>query len=265
MLKANYHTHTTYCDGKNTPEEIAIAAIEMGLEYLGFSGHVDVSPVMDVPAYLTDVRRVQEKYRNRIGILCGGELDNLYHDRHPEGFDYLIGSVHHMKKDNEILAIDWKEEIFLHLLNDYYGHDGYRLCRDYFRMIAETYGKGSCDWIGHYDLITRFNSTLHFVDENDGRYLKTAYEVLEYLVGENLPLEINTKLADRGKIYPGKAILKKLKEFGGEIIFSSDAHREEDLLHGFDRGIELARECGFRYAKILRREGCTTLFMDVPI
>ena len=265
MLKANYHTHTSFCDGTNTPEEIVKKALEMNIEHLGFSSHVDISPVMDVPAYLCEVHRIQEKYRSQLDILCGGELDNMYLDRSPQGFDYLIGSVHHMKAGNEILAIDWKEDIFLHLLNDHYDSDGYRLCRDYYRLVAETYGKGKCDWIGHYDLITRFNDRFHYIDENDRRYLNTAFEVLEYLVKEGLPLEINTKLADRGRIYPGSAILKKLNELGGKIIFSSDAHRAEDLLHGFDEGIEHAKKCGFKQTNILIKLDGRIGYVDVPI
>ena len=264
-LKANYHTHTYFCDGLNTPEEMAEAAVRMGMEHLGFSGHVDVSPEMDVPAYLAEVRRIQEKYRDRIEILCGGELDNLYPDRSLAGFDYLIGSVHHFRAGDEVLAIDWTEEILLHLLRDYYGGDGYRLCKTYFRTVAETYGKGKCDFIGHYDLITRFSGALHYVDENDRRYLEPAYETMEYLVREGLPLEINTKLADRGKIYPGKALLKKLRELDGEILLSSDAHRAEDLMHGFEQGLEAARICGFDHVLILRREGKRIRFADVPI
>ena len=35
----NYHTHTTYCDGKSTPEEIVLEAIRFGMDTIGFSGH----------------------------------------------------------------------------------------------------------------------------------------------------------------------------------------------------------------------------------
>lgn len=265
MIRANYHTHTSFCDGKNTPEEYVQAALEIGLEHLGFSSHVDISPVMDVPAYLAEVRKIQGKYEGRLDILCGGELDNMYPDRAPEGFDYLIGSVHHMKAGDEILAVDWKEEIFLHLLNDYYGGDGYRLSRDYFRLIGETYAKGSCDWIGHFDLIVRHNNRFSFVDETDRRYLDPGIEVLEYLVKQDLPLEINTKLADKGRIYPGRIFLKKLKELGGEIIFSSDAHQVSDLTHGFDQGVELAKACGFDHTMILERTDGRIRFVEIPL
>ena len=37
MIKTNYHTHTTYCDGVNTAEEMIQTAIEKHFSILGFS------------------------------------------------------------------------------------------------------------------------------------------------------------------------------------------------------------------------------------
>ena len=42
MLSSSTHNHTTWCDGKNTPEEMAQAAWEQGFTDLGFSGHTYV-------------------------------------------------------------------------------------------------------------------------------------------------------------------------------------------------------------------------------
>ena len=39
MIKTNYHTHTEFCDAKNTAEEMVIAAMEKGISILGFSSH----------------------------------------------------------------------------------------------------------------------------------------------------------------------------------------------------------------------------------
>ena len=39
MAKINLHSHTTYCDGKNTPEEMVLAAMDRGFDVFGFSGH----------------------------------------------------------------------------------------------------------------------------------------------------------------------------------------------------------------------------------
>ena len=35
----SFHVHSTFCDGKNTPEEIILAALEKGFSSIGFSGH----------------------------------------------------------------------------------------------------------------------------------------------------------------------------------------------------------------------------------
>ena len=48
-LKANYHTHTSLCDGTASPEEMVLEALRKGFDHLGFSGHVDIHPQMDVP------------------------------------------------------------------------------------------------------------------------------------------------------------------------------------------------------------------------
>ena len=39
MILTDLHVHTNYCDGKNTPEEMVLAAIEKGMECIGFSVH----------------------------------------------------------------------------------------------------------------------------------------------------------------------------------------------------------------------------------
>lgn len=38
-MRQNLHTHTTFCDGTNTAEEMIQAARELGMDSLGFSGH----------------------------------------------------------------------------------------------------------------------------------------------------------------------------------------------------------------------------------
>ena len=59
-MLTNYHTHTTYCDGNNTPEEVVKAAIDMGFDAIGFSGHgytdYDLSYCMkDTQKYLAEI------------------------------------------------------------------------------------------------------------------------------------------------------------------------------------------------------------------
>ena len=71
MLKADFHMHTNLCDGKNTPEEMVIAAIDIGLKHMGFSGHFDPENGvhMETEEYLKEIKRIKEKYKDKIDIL----------------------------------------------------------------------------------------------------------------------------------------------------------------------------------------------------
>ena len=39
MTPSNLHTHTRYCDGRDTPEELILEAIKLGCPAIGFTGH----------------------------------------------------------------------------------------------------------------------------------------------------------------------------------------------------------------------------------
>ncbi len=73
---SSVHTHTTYCDGKNTPSEMAQAALEQGLKTLGFSGHIyipeDTSSSMSLEntkRYCAEVEALKQEYNGRLEIL----------------------------------------------------------------------------------------------------------------------------------------------------------------------------------------------------
>jgi hypothetical protein len=81
MLLANYHTHTTLCDGSDTPEAVAAEANRLGIKHLGFSGHMDPDIHMVWPDYVKAISALKEQYQGRMDILMGVELDNLYDPR----------------------------------------------------------------------------------------------------------------------------------------------------------------------------------------
>ena len=65
---ANFHTHTSFCDGKNTPEEIIKAAINKGFSAIGFSGHgytdFDLRYCMkNTDEYIKEITQLKEKYK----------------------------------------------------------------------------------------------------------------------------------------------------------------------------------------------------------
>ena len=103
MIPCNYHTHTCFCDGKHTPEEMVLEAIRLGCKELGFSGHshtpFDDSFCMskeNTLAYIDTVRNLQKQYAEQIKIYLGIEQD--YHSpESTEGYDYILGSVHYVE------------------------------------------------------------------------------------------------------------------------------------------------------------------------
>ena len=260
-LRANFHTHTCLCDGADTPEDMVRAALEKGFDHLGFSGHVDLSPTMDIPAYQKEIRRLQQKYAGQIEILLGGEFDLIF--PHPEisGFEYRIGSCHYVEPAGEPIPVDLSAEMLEKALKEYYGGDGYALCRDYYRREAMVAERLSCDVIGHFDLILKYNGELGFVEEEDPRYLGPAMETLEVLTGCGAAFEINTRQIRRGRMYPARRLLRQLREWKAELLISSDAHRAEELDHGFAEAAALAADCGFDHVNGLTvKEGKPVLY-----
>ena len=75
MIKANYHTHSCYCDGKETLRQYVETAVERGFTHLGFSGHAPV-PFENSFAiannryldYCNEVRLLKEEFADRMKI-----------------------------------------------------------------------------------------------------------------------------------------------------------------------------------------------------
>lgn len=254
MLRANYHTHTTFCDGDNTAEEMVDRALELGFEQLGFSGHMDEEIHMDWRAYKAEIERLKGAYAGRLDIICGVELDTLYDPTSCPGAEYLIGSTHYLDVDVPFSrAVDWGEEVSQRLCDECFGGDWYALCRSYYDLEAQVYDRLKCAFVGHFDLVTRFNDAMRAFDENDPRYLGPALEAMEYLVSQGVAFEINCGAHNRGRkeeLYPRRSLLKALRSFGGEIFINSDAHQTSCLNGSFDVAVERALECGFTHVNI---------------
>ena len=268
-IKSNFHTHTKFCDGRNTAEEFVQRALELGFDTLGFSGHMDAHIHMVVDDYMAELARLQSVYSDRIEILRGIELDTLYDPNCAQQADYTIGSTHYIFLGGHHRAVDHNEETIINTANEFFGGDYYALSKAYYRTEAEVYDRLKCTVIGHFDLITRFNDSLHFLDETDPRYTGPALETMEALARTGTPFEINCGALNRGRKaqpYPNVFLLKKLREFGGEVVINSDAHDIAHLNGGFDTAVRIAAECGFRHALKLTKRGTGALhFEEVPL
>ena len=238
MKKQDLHTHTTYSDGKNTPEEMVLAAVCAGLDAIGISDHaytaIDESYCIKkekISAYVAEISALKEKYKGQIEVLCGIEQDYFSNER-TDMFDYAIGSVHYLKAGNEYIPVDEDAETLKNAAENFFGGDIYALVEEYYRLVGNVIEKTNADIIGHFDLITKFQEQTPLFDENDPRYISAWKNACNELLKTGRPFEVNTGAISRGyrtTPYPSAEIRQYILQNGGRLIFSSDSHTAESV------------------------------------
>ncbi|MBQ7544453.1 MAG: histidinol-phosphatase [Synergistaceae bacterium] len=258
MILSDFHVHTTFCDGRDSPEDIVQEAIRRGMKKLGFSGHsytpFDEEPCMSpegTQAYIEEIRRLKDKYSGQIEILCGTECD-YYSEIDAERYDYVIGSVHYVFLNGRYFCVEHTPELmeaFIHECHD----DPYEAAEKYFALVADVVRRTNASIIGHFDVLAKLNAGSRFFDENNPRYVDAALSAADALLKTGRPFEINTGAVSKGYRdfpYPSLRILKYIAEHGGSVILSSDSHRKETLMYGFQKYEELARSLGLKVCEL---------------
>ncbi|MBQ9433131.1 MAG: histidinol-phosphatase [Synergistaceae bacterium] len=259
MILSDFHVHTTYCDGKNSPEEMVLAAISLGMKRLGFSGHsythFDEEPCMSPEGtrlYINEIHALRGKYRPQIEILCGTECD-YYSDIDAANYDYVIGSVHYIDCGGVFRHVDHTPELLQAAIDEAFDGDPYALAEKYYSLAADVVRKTHANIIGHFDLLTKFNAGNRFFDEDNPRYIAAVEAALDSLLKTGVPFEINTGAVSKGHRdfpYPSLRILKYIAAHGGSVILSSDSHREETLMYDFPKYEALARSLGLKVCEL---------------
>ncbi len=261
MTLANYHTHTTFCDGKNTPEEVVKAAIDEGLDILGFSAHAytpyDLRYCMkDSVGYIKEISRLRKEYEGQIEILLGIEEDSFkIHNR--ADFDYIIGSSHYTVRGGEYYPIDSSEDRFKTCIEVWDGNY-LAFAEDYFSRFTDYVKKWRPDMIGHFDLITKFDDTLDIRLGENPEYNRIAEKYTRVALEAECVFEVNTGAITRGyrkTPYPYENLLHLIKKEGGRVILNSDSHSKDTLTCYFNEARALLRDVGFKKVQILTRSG----------
>lgn len=105
-LRGTFHNHTTASDGRNTLEEMARAALDLGLQYLGIADHSRSSvqanglDVGRLEKQMQEIAALNQTLEGEITILSGTECDILkdgtldFPDDVLARLDYVVASVH---------------------------------------------------------------------------------------------------------------------------------------------------------------------------
>lgn len=262
-MKINFHTHTTFCDGNNSAEEMVLAAIEKKFDILGFSGHSmfpfagkwHIAP-REHQSYIDTIRGLAEKYKNQIKIFCGFEADyfpgltipshELYKDLKP---DYLIGSVHYVATNDGHYSVDSSAERVQRGLDILYKGNGKQAVHDYFEAQRYMLEHGNFEIWGHPDVIRKRNPVLKFFDETENWYRDELKLTVKSAVKAGVIAEINSGAIARGALddfYPSEYFLTLLYEGGVPVMINSDCHDAKDLDCAFDRAVAQAKKIGFK-------------------
>jgi histidinol-phosphatase (PHP family) len=251
MFFADYHIHTIYSSDSEAPvEEVICSAIDKGLNEIAFTDHVDFDPrytFTDYEKYIPRMLELREKYKEKISIVCGVEVGlesewandiNRLTSAHP--FDFIIGSSHAVRT----LDVYYDQKKFF---GDKSKKEAYTI---YFEEILKNIDtcKDFCVY-GHLDYITRYgmyeDNSLKYAD-----YAELIDEILKKIIEKGKGIEVNTSGFRYGieNVYPQKDIIKRYKDFGGEIItVGSDAHKSKDVGDHIAFAYDVIKDCGFEY------------------
>lgn len=272
------HTHTgySYDAEKRGVSDHVQAAIQKGVDVLGFTEHVDffyqeslseadfapgtvdfqmywneLAPFRcgrviqaDIAAQQKDIDTCRENSQGNIILRKGVEIGQPHAapdlaDQLMEMycFDYIIGSIHHLADDMDLYFIHYETK-----------HTD-EFMRDYFDEINKMLQYGKFHILGHLDYPLRVMKLPHNRPSLRG-YMDYVDEILKKLIAQGIALESNAKslFGWQKQVGPEDFVLQRYRELGGELItVGSDSHAPETIARGIPEAIERLKQAGFRY------------------
>lgn len=259
---SNFHTHTTYCDGKGSLKDCLQIS---GIKSIGFSSHAPLPfgtawamRAEHLQDYLQEIKnlRIEEK---SIELYAGLEVDYIPGIIAPTNFnnlDYTIGSIHFVDAfpDGQPWEIDGFHSLFLEGLQTLFHNKPREAWSRYFELTREMIRQAPPTTLGHLDKmkIQNLNSTLF--DEQELWYREEIKQTIDSLKGTNIIVEVNTRGLYQKKsatTYPSPWILAQIKAAGIPVTLSSDAHHPKQLFNEFSETAQLLKSIGFKQLSIL--------------
>lgn len=264
-IKYDYHMHTKYCDGRGEPEDFIINALEKDLKIIGFTSHSPVPfetdwtmPEKKLPEYLKTINKLKIKYKDKIKILLGLEVDyipGVFSCKSSiiknAGLDYTIGSVHFLgeMKDGFKWTADGSFDETNKGINYTFKGSGRNAVEAYYNRMIEMVVTSPPDIIGHFDLIKVNNRDNCFFSEKEGWYNNIIDKTLDVISQSKCVVEVNTGGITRNKIntlYPSTWILERCFDKNIPLIINSDSHSPEQLACNFETAIAEVKKAGYK-------------------
>lgn len=271
-MYADYHVHTEFSDDSREPMEKQIErAIELGLEEICFTDHVDYGikkdweegniewrggdgvnyddsqkdPLanVDYPAYFEKLGRMKETYGDRIRIRQGLEFgvqtitipryEKLW-EKYGGKLDFALLSMHQIQ-NKELWNQDFQQGRTQKEYNEAYYEEILRVIRKFKNYSV----------LAHLDLIVRYDREGVYPFS---RVKDIVAQILQTAIADGKGIELNTSswhygLADT---QPSKEILCLYHDLGGQILtIGSDAHTTRYLGDHIKEAQQILKEIGF--------------------
>ncbi|WP_192988325.1 histidinol-phosphatase HisJ family protein [Carnobacterium mobile] len=263
MVYADYHVHSDYSDDSwYLMEEIVKDAIQLGLEEICFTDHVDYGVKPDwrpeeefqagknkevknvhYDLYFSELDKLSEKYEKNITIKKGLEFGMQVHTipqfeklYQSYDFDFILLSVHQIENKEFWTGEFQKGHTHQESYDEYYD-EMYRLVTSYndYSVLA------------HMDLVRRYlDKEVDLFEYSKDKIMK----ILKKVIADNKGIELNTSSVryEINGFTPSIEILKLYHELGGKIItIGSDSHKPEHLGFHIKESKKLLKDIGFTH------------------
>ncbi len=244
IYKTDYHIHSSYSDGRSSPEDYIAPALAAGLNEIGFSEHltlfkdledwnmnpINISPyIKHIDNLRNGIKNIKIKTALEVDFFAGKE-NEIRSFLSPLPLDYIIGSVHYLGEK----TVDVGPEF-------YEGKNIDRLFESYFDSVCVAAEADLFDIIGHCDLIRIYGYKP--VTDQEPLYRKLAKTMNLH----NVAFEVNTNGRNRplADFYPDRKFLHIFREENVAVCVNSDAHMPSRVGQYFEEAYELLRYVGY--------------------
>lgn len=224
LLKCDLHVHTNFSfDSKVTMEQYALRAIELGLDAICFTDHIEINKsyntfaTFDFDGRLKEFERVKARYGDKLLLLQGYEVGEPHLHPKETAFlrtlnpDIIIGSIH--------FPLDYEPNANV-TTSEYE--------RIYDRYVREMALNGDFDVLGHMVYPKKYNP--NYVED-----FPYVCQTLQICVQRGIVPEINTSSLrkGRGSPIPSLEAIQYFASVGGKYVaLNSDSHNVADLGDG---------------------------------
>lgn len=254
---SDMHMHSDNSfDADNSVREMCLSAIEKNISTIAITDHMEApeiklgdrsvfgNMIKQITKSVADVEAARDEFEDKIRVLKGIEIGEPMHEpkltkkaMEIADYDFVLASIHNVRDAEDFYYLEYKESNVPALLTQY------------FDELLDTALNADFDSLAHLTYPTRYIIQRTDINPELEKYTDVIEKILKALVERDKALEINTSgLRTIGITMPDINIIKRFKELGGKYVtIGSDAHNVSNIGYGIEKGIQIAKTCGFDY------------------